>query len=77
LTARSQLLVGQGLNHPTALGVELSDPILSVPSRTHRNVKKSNISVESDPIFKNLVLQALGTIRFQFLQKSKKNGMLV
>ncbi len=33
------------------------------------NVKKSNISAESNMIFKNLVLQALGTIRFRFLQK--------
>jgi|688.fasta_scaffold292928_1 hypothetical protein len=33
------------------------------------NVKKSNISAVSNTIFKNLVLQALGTIRFRFLQK--------
>ncbi len=30
---------------------------------------KSNISAESNTIFKNLVLQALGTIRIRFLQK--------
>jgi hypothetical protein len=34
------------------------------------NVKKSNISAEWNLIFKNLVLQALGTIRFRFLQKN-------
>jgi hypothetical protein len=33
------------------------------------NVYKSNISAESNTIVKNLVLQALGTIRFRFLQK--------
>ncbi len=36
------------------------------------NVKKSNISAESNTILKNLVLQALGTIKFQFLQKKSK-----
>ncbi len=41
------------------------------------NVLKSNISAESNTIFKNLVLQALGTIRFRFLQKIKKKFMLV
>jgi hypothetical protein len=39
---------------------------------------KLNISAESNTIFKNLVLQALGTIRFRFLQKNlKKIVMLV
>ncbi len=33
------------------------------------NVKKSNISANSNKIFKNLVVQALGTIWFRFLQK--------
>jgi hypothetical protein len=37
------------------------------------NVQKSNISAESNTIFKNLVLQALGTIWFRFLQKKSKN----
>ncbi len=42
------------------------------------NVKKSTITAESNTIFKNLVLQALGTIWFRFLQKkSKKHFMLV
>ncbi len=42
------------------------------------NVYKSNILAESNTIFKNLVLQALGTIRIRFLQKkSQKNFMLV
>ncbi len=36
------------------------------------NVWKSNISTKSNTIFKNLVLQALGTIRFRFLQKKSK-----
>ncbi len=37
-----------------------------------------HISAESNTIFKNLVLQALGTTWFRFLQKkSKKNVMLV
>jgi hypothetical protein len=35
------------------------------------NVYKSNISAESNTIFKNLVLQALGTITFRFLQKKE------
>jgi hypothetical protein len=34
------------------------------------NVLKLNISAESNMIFKNLVLQALGTIKFRFLQKN-------
>ncbi len=33
------------------------------------NDKKFNISVESRTIFKNLVLQALGTLRIRFVQK--------
>ncbi len=33
---------------------------------------KSNISDESNTIFKNIVLQALGTIRIRFLQKGIK-----
>ncbi len=38
----------------------------------------SNILAESNTVFKNLVLQALGTIRIRFLQKShQKNFMLV
>ncbi len=36
------------------------------------NVQKSNISAESNMIFKNLVLQALGTMRIRFLQKKFK-----
>ncbi len=36
------------------------------------NFFKSNVSAESNTIFKNLVLQTLGTIRFRFLQKSNK-----
>jgi hypothetical protein len=34
LTARNQLLVRQGVNHPTVLGVELGGPILFELSRT-------------------------------------------
>ncbi len=42
------------------------------------NVYKSNISAESNMIFKNLVLQALGTIKIRFLLKCiLKNFMLV
>jgi hypothetical protein len=37
-----------------------------------RKYLKLNISANSNMIFKNLVLQALGTIRIQFMQKSKK-----
>ncbi len=36
------------------------------------NVLKSNISAESDTIFKNLLLLALGTVRFRFLQRGSK-----
>jgi hypothetical protein len=36
------------------------------------NVYKLNISAKSNTIFKNLELQALGTIRIRFLQKSQK-----
>jgi hypothetical protein len=36
----------------------------------HENVEKLNISAKSNMIFKNLVLQALQTMRIQFLQKS-------
>jgi hypothetical protein len=32
----------------------------------------SNITAESNTIFKNLVLPAHGTIRFRFLEKSQK-----
>ncbi len=43
-----------------------------------RNIVKSNISVESNTMLKNLVLQALETERIQFLQKKYvKNFMLV
>jgi hypothetical protein len=38
------------------------------------NVKKLNISAELNTIFKNLMLQALGTIWFRFLQKKKKKN---
>ncbi len=42
------------------------------------NVYKSNISAESNMIFKNLVLQALGTIKIRFLLKSiLKNFMIL
>jgi hypothetical protein len=42
------------------------------------NVLKSNISSELNAIFKNLVLQDIGTLRFRFLQKKyKKNVKLV
>ena len=37
-----------------------------------RNVKKSNISAILNSFFKNLELQALGTIRIRFLQKNEK-----
>jgi len=37
------------------------------------NVQKSNISAEPNTIFINLLLQALGTIRFWFLQKKSTN----
>jgi hypothetical protein len=37
-----------------------------------RKCLKSNISAESHTIFKNLMIQALGTIRFWFLQKNLK-----
>jgi hypothetical protein len=43
--------------------------ILSHPEHT-RKCLKSNISAESNTILKNLVLQALGTIKIRFLQKS-------
>ncbi len=38
--------------------------------RIRGNVEKFNISAKSNMIFKNLVLQALGTIRIRLLQRS-------
>ncbi len=61
-----------------AYGELISSRAEHTGNRFHRmlsmrgNVKKSNISAESNTIFKNLVLQALGTIRFRFLQKKSK-----
>jgi hypothetical protein len=58
-----------------AYGELISSHAEHTGNRFHRmlsmrgNVWKSNISAESNTIFKNLVLQALGTIRIRFLQK--------
>jgi hypothetical protein len=41
-----------------------------------RKCKKSNISAESNTIFKNIVLQNLGTISIRFLQKSLKQNVM-
>jgi hypothetical protein len=51
---------------------------ISLHSEHARKCLKVEYLVESNTIFKNLVLQALGIIRFGFLQKKyKKNFMLV
>ena len=42
-----------------------------------RNVKKSNISAILNSFFKNLELQALGTIRIRFLQKNEKKYLML
>jgi hypothetical protein len=41
-----------------------------------RKCKKSNILAESNTIFKNIVLQDLGTIRIRFLQNSTKQNVM-
>ncbi len=61
-----------------AYGELISSHAEHTENRFHRmlsvcgNVKKLTISAESNTIFKNLVLQALGTIRIRFLQKKSK-----
>ncbi len=60
-----------------AYAEQISSHAEQTRNRFHRmlsmrgNVWKLNISAESNTIFKNLVLQARGTIWFRFLQKSQ------
>jgi hypothetical protein len=59
-------------------GWACAEQIWSLADHTWKwlNVKKLNISAESKRIFKSLVLQALGTRMFRFLQKKKKKSCL-